>query len=402
MSSCAFDGLHSSSGSSDGCEDGKVGCFCRPSGDCDGRLTCVSDRCVDLGTTLGNPSSASAETTQAPNGGSTSADSDAGSSASSTSSPGQDASEVGSESETGSCEDGLKNQQETDIDCGGPACKHCLVGQTCIADSDCGSQNCLAGRCAASVGYCEQDSDCDDEQPCTEHRCNAQHACEFRPSPQGAACDDANPCTAHDQCNNKGVCAGKDTQVMNETFSKAPYAFSSVMKGSLHKWEIARAKASSCASQGLLEDPAQDHTQDGVNQLMGVSVGGCLSTEQHNHEDCTWSEFVDVSGFDKEIVFSYWRHLSTPGQKLVSELLPMVTNSIYYRTPDGAPQVIETGWAKAVNDKAWTYIQHQIPNTGLEKVAFGICYRRLGPTGSFAGWSVDDVRVRQVGCEMGQ
>jgi hypothetical protein len=47
-----------------------------------------------------------------------------------------------------SCEDGLTNAAETDIDCGGPDCGPCSKGDTCLVDSDC-KQNldCVAGTC---------------------------------------------------------------------------------------------------------------------------------------------------------------------------------------------------------------------------------------------------------------
>ena len=40
------------------------------------------------------------------------------------------------------CVDGLKNGEESDVDCGGPACEGCLDGEECDADMDCGSFFC--------------------------------------------------------------------------------------------------------------------------------------------------------------------------------------------------------------------------------------------------------------------
>jgi hypothetical protein len=48
-----------------------------------------------------------------------------------------------------SCEDGIRNGQETDIDCGGPDCGACELGQMCNVDSDCQSGFCDSGFCAA-------------------------------------------------------------------------------------------------------------------------------------------------------------------------------------------------------------------------------------------------------------
>lgn len=75
------------------------------------------------------------------------------------------------------CSDGIKNQGETDVDCGGAACSACLIGKMCLQNSDCSSQNCLAGLCYAGNctdsdkdGYvagqnCNTLLDCDDQNP---------------------------------------------------------------------------------------------------------------------------------------------------------------------------------------------------------------------------------------------
>ena len=47
-----------------------------------------------------------------------------------------------------SCTDGLKNGQETDLDCGGPFCLTCTSGKVCLIGKDCASTTCAAtGRC---------------------------------------------------------------------------------------------------------------------------------------------------------------------------------------------------------------------------------------------------------------
>jgi hypothetical protein len=46
-----------------------------------------------------------------------------------------------------SCTDGVKDATETDVDCGGPVCPKCLLGQTCVAGSDCTSGSCQANVC---------------------------------------------------------------------------------------------------------------------------------------------------------------------------------------------------------------------------------------------------------------
>src|SRR5207237_1996020 len=64
-----------------------------------------------------------------------------------------------------SCSDGLKNGNETDVDCGG-ACPDCGTGKTCGSNGDCQSQVCTSGRCAAPScsdfvkNGAETDTDC--------------------------------------------------------------------------------------------------------------------------------------------------------------------------------------------------------------------------------------------------
>gem|GEM_PF-1854959 len=47
-----------------------------------------------------------------------------------------------------SCSDGITNQDETDTDCGGSTCSSCSNGDTCSVNGDCSSGNCSAGTCA--------------------------------------------------------------------------------------------------------------------------------------------------------------------------------------------------------------------------------------------------------------
>lgn len=45
------------------------------------------------------------------------------------------------------CSDGVKNQDETDIDCGGLTCPKCNDTKACNVSSDCGSLVCTATVC---------------------------------------------------------------------------------------------------------------------------------------------------------------------------------------------------------------------------------------------------------------
>lgn len=75
-----------------------------------------------------------------------------------------------------SCDDGVGNQGETGIDCGGPNCEPCGDEGPCDRRSDCDSGLCVAGRCAVpecgdGVTQAQNDEECDDRRESAE--CNA-------------------------------------------------------------------------------------------------------------------------------------------------------------------------------------------------------------------------------------
>ena len=62
------------------------------------------------------------------------------------------------------CSDGIRNGSETGVDCGGPHCPPCTIGQTCAHNTDC-----LTARCGDSLGSgttcesCAGDGVCGDD-----------------------------------------------------------------------------------------------------------------------------------------------------------------------------------------------------------------------------------------------
>jgi hypothetical protein len=97
----------------------------------------------------------------------------------------------GASSSASGCGNGLKDGDETDIDCGGAACGTCLSGRTCAANADCLSGECAAGRCtcipltacpATACGvirHCGQELDCGAcaSGVCYENQCCAPRKC---------------------------------------------------------------------------------------------------------------------------------------------------------------------------------------------------------------------------------
>jgi hypothetical protein len=61
-----------------------------------------------------------------------------------------------------SCTDGVKNQNETDVDCGG-SCDPCDTGLACVVAADCASAVCGALACAPGALLCCQAPSCDDD-----------------------------------------------------------------------------------------------------------------------------------------------------------------------------------------------------------------------------------------------
>jgi len=60
--------------------------------------------------------------------------------------------EIGVCSELDMCSDGIKNNDETDVDCGG-SCSSCADGKGCGEDSDCMSNNCENDTCQVPICY---------------------------------------------------------------------------------------------------------------------------------------------------------------------------------------------------------------------------------------------------------
>jgi len=74
------------------------------------------------------------------------------------------------------CSDGIKNQDETDVDCGGMKCNPCGLNQICTQNSDCATMNCdgMTKKCTP-VGTCNDGIKNQDETDidCGGSKCNA-------------------------------------------------------------------------------------------------------------------------------------------------------------------------------------------------------------------------------------
>ena len=58
----------------------------------------------------------------------------------------------GASIEVQSCTNGVKDADETDVDCGGPGCAPCVSGKACTTRRDCSSLVCLNNTCNSEIG----------------------------------------------------------------------------------------------------------------------------------------------------------------------------------------------------------------------------------------------------------
>jgi hypothetical protein len=334
----------------------------------------------------------------------------------------------------GSCDDGERNQGESDVDCGGP-CEPCPEGQACISNQDCATMACSAGTCVAAAcladdecaaidgactrGVCDPDSftcvpvpanegeDCDDgslctsesaclagaceavaladcsgfDSPCTVGKCEPETgACIAVDVADGIGCDDGNNCTIAEVCQ-AGSC------VTDEAGALFFDDFSMPAEWTLDDpWEFAAATASQAALGGA--DPAADHSPGADNMLAGTVVGGLDALPAHPRR-CMTSPPIDATAADMLWV-TFWRHLHAPAQPDVVHTVD-VWNGATWKN-------LQKGYEVVTNDAAWTRIELNASGYGAVDFRVRICVERLAGAPDFAGWSVDDVTVASVAC----
>jgi hypothetical protein len=113
------------------------------------------------------------------------------------------------------CKDGVKNGQETDIDCGGPMCPPCNDGEGCLKGSDCKSLSCAMMKCAPATctdgiqNQDETDVDCGGKicKPCADGR-----MCKIPTDCVDKVCTGNPPTCAAPTCTD-GVQNGQETDI---------------------------------------------------------------------------------------------------------------------------------------------------------------------------------------------
>lgn len=392
------------------CTPGEAQCVCKADLSCALGLVCQANQCVPEATSTPelSPKTQLPEKSEDKPGTSTGEQAGESSSAEPTQGGNESSSSEDSTKEAG-CTDGVLNGLESDIDCGGVECEPCRDGGRCVLNGDCQSKRCQFGICVPSENVeCRQDEDCDDANPCSVGRCVAKH-CEFAAGPDGTPCDDGQACTAQDQCQ-AGQCEGKSTLVLEEFFEHGEFSGDwtfgeGLEERSRTRWEIGPAVASGCGAEGGWgEDPALDHTPGDRNGVAGVHIGGCHHHGRRGRWDCIWTAYFDVSFFEKEVLLTFWRHLHSPGLQVDGDKKKGSRNQVAYRLK-GEEKIFNlyTYPDDGVNDNRWIQQAFRLgvsdeASLKNKPVSFGLCYQRVGRIQSFAGWSIDDVRIRQSGC----
>jgi len=83
------------------------------------------------------------------------------------------------------CADGIKNGNETDMDCGGGTCPPCATGKQCLVGTDCVSGNCSGGVCVALLA---NGSACSSGSQCSSSFCVSGVCCNSSCPSGGGAC----------------------------------------------------------------------------------------------------------------------------------------------------------------------------------------------------------------------
>jgi hypothetical protein len=113
------------------------------------------------------------------------------------------------------CLDGLKDGVETDVDCGGPSCPGCEAGQMCQMGSDCTSDICDSTSHTCAGARCDDgqkngdETDVDCGGSCSP--CGLARACLANQDCASGACDTSHLCVA-DRCSD-GHQDGDETDV---------------------------------------------------------------------------------------------------------------------------------------------------------------------------------------------
>lgn len=156
------------------------------------------------------------------------------------------------------CEDGVLNSGESDVDCGGLECARCPGGSRCQLGRDCRSGSCDEGLCSKEA--CSEDSDCKHlDGQCSRGSCdpNRFHCVQIAAN-EGQACDSKTPCVDNERCE-AGQCgqgSPKDCSHLQDSCTKAycDESSDSCQRTSLVRWTENFSQFSSNNHRGWRSD----------------------------------------------------------------------------------------------------------------------------------------------------
>lgn len=241
---------------------------------------------------------------------------------------------------------------------------------------------------------CSGDADCPKPtKPCAVAICKAG-TCIQDPAPDNAPCGDS--CIPMGTCA-QGSCQGQEARFLSEDFSNGQGKWKTTSPNlQLSLWKVGEAKVSECDDVGQGEDPREDHSEGSDNMLAGTKIGGCVEGRTTRDWDCLLSPLLDISNFKGKLEFSYWRHLHTPPN--IVQGLKGAHYRVFAVFNEKTPVIVEEGYDAGINDSNWHRVSHLL-DADDNTLTVSFCFETGYGARSFAGWSVDDVRVRAKGCD---
>lgn len=299
----------------------------------------------------------------------------------------------------GSCESGLVCQNDFCVEPGAD-------GQSTSTHSDDTTTQDLPGPTGhgpdsstqpedSSAG-CKSDSDCAKlAKPCHQAVCE-KGECSTSIMPDLSPCADNTQCIPKGTCQ-AGVCQGKAARFLTEDFSKGQGQWTVTSPSTQPSlWNVGVAKPSACDDALRGEDPKEDHSESSDNMLAGTVIGGCVKGRIERSWDCLLSPKMDISRFRGKLEFSFWRHLHTPPN--IVQGLEGARYRVFAVFNGNNPVLVDEGYDAGINDSDWHRSSH-ILDVDDNTLSVSFCFETGYGARTFAGWSIDDIRVRAKGCD---
>ncbi|MBR4984542.1 MAG: lamin tail domain-containing protein [Proteobacteria bacterium] len=200
------------------------------------------------------------------------------------------------------CTNNVKDNNESDVDCGG-ACLPCANGKTCQAHADCASSNCANSRC--DTRPCTKDSECTDEAvcdlntgkciSCSDSHLNGDETDVDCGGTRCSACSKGQRCRVNTDCLSmtctNSVCTGTDlacvtpkpgdiilTEVLNSaSISTAMQTYAASSQKQVEFIEIANLSGSPLTLDGL---KLKLERQNATEAVKWIDLKGCLPAYQ--------------------------------------------------------------------------------------------------------------------------